>query len=226
MKRSLITLFLIASSLVSFGQLFSVSVPYKYISKDVTYGMLHEFIQIDNLSGQPLPMRWIGHIGGVLECPNGWGYGVTDPDSAYAVLNDLDSADFILSDTNTTNNKIIISVAHNGIIGNCEVTFDIFALSDPNTVTTIGFNISVTAAPTAVEEVSIRRKGLIYPNPGNGQYQLLEKALSIAVYDANGRLVLSASGNQFDLSDQPNGLYLVQLTTASGEFSTQRLVKE
>lgn len=192
----------------------------------MTYGILHEFIQIDNLSGQPLPMRWIGHIGGVIECPNGWDYGVTDPDSAYAVLNDLDSADFILSDTNFTNNKIVISVVHNGVIGNCQVTFDIFALSDPNTVTTIGFNITVTAAPTAIEEVSVHPRGIIYPNPGNGQYHLPEKAQSILVYDGSGRLVLSTSGNRFDLSNQPNGIYLVQLISATGEYSTQRLVKE
>lgn len=225
MKNLITIAFLIIVTNLS-AQLYSVSTPFKPITKTTNHGVLHEFIQIDNLAGFDLPMRWIGYVGGTLECPPQWAFGVTDPDSAYAVLNHMDSADFILSDTNTTNNKIVISVHHNGQIGNCDVTFDIFALSDPNNRTTIGFNITVTTGPVGVPEVEVMPEWVLYPNPGNGIYQSDEEIKELIVYTVNGEEIGRFSDvNRLDLTNYPNGIYMVRKIDYEGKSSFQKLVK-
>lgn len=225
MKHLFIALTFLFSVLTLSAQLYTVSTPYKSIVKTTNHGIMHEFIQIDNLSGQNLPMRWIGHIGGVLECPPGWDYGVADPDSAYAVLNDNDSADFILSDTNYTNNKIILTAVHNGFIGNCEVNFDIFPLSNPSDKTTIGFTISVSQGPVGVTEYTITRKDFIYPNPGNGLYHIKEPTKEIHVFNTHGQEVLNTSGNQIDLRNFSNGFYMIRTLDQTGRWNSHKVVK-
>ncbi|WP_300662027.1 T9SS type A sorting domain-containing protein [Fluviicola sp.] len=75
---------------------------------------------------------------------------------------------------------------------------------------------------------------IIHPNPTNGVFTVDLKEMSasgISVYNTQGRLIRSVaiakntSTSGFDLSDQPNGMYLIELHTENG-FITHKLIKE
>jgi len=64
----------------------------------------------------------------------------------------------------------------------------------------------------------------IYPNPGNGTYFInteLVDISSIKIYDYSGKLLKAISSNlsngnniiELDLTDQPNGLYFIEIST-------------
>ncbi len=77
----------------------------------------------------------------------------------------------------------------------------------------------------------------VLPNPSSGTFSVIaNEALSgvlYTVYDLQGRLLLSKSGGnlepnaitEIDLNAFPEGVYLLNLQTASGERSTKRIVK-
>lgn len=67
----------------------------------------------------------------------------------------------------------------------------------------------------------------VAPNPSTGIFSITSEQTiqSIAVTDLSGRVVLESRGqNTIDLTDQPNGLYLIAVQTTSG-FGFTRIVK-
>ncbi|MDF3028961.1 MAG: thrombospondin type 3 repeat family [Fluviicola sp.] len=74
----------------------------------------------------------------------------------------------------------------------------------------------------------------INPNPTNGVFTVEVKDLNateVSIYNAQGRLIRSvmisndAISSRFDLSDQPSGIYLVNIRTEDG-ILTHKLIKE
>jgi hypothetical protein len=76
-------------------------------------------------------------------------------------------------------------------------------------------------------------KGLnIYPNPGNGQYTIagIQPGMYIELYDYTGKLITAIAAKKItmllDVTDQPDGLYLIRLLTKDGTLvSQQKIVK-
>ena len=67
---------------------------------------------------------------------------------------------------------------------------------------------------------------VVYPNPGTGQFTVLgENIKSIVVTDLAGKLLYKGITPVFDLTSQPNGVYLVSIKT---ELVTvvQKIIKE
>jgi glutamine cyclotransferase len=77
----------------------------------------------------------------------------------------------------------------------------------------------------------------LYPNPNTGQFTLsgLTQGMIVEVYDYTGRRIttinasdvtLSAgqAGMQVNISDQPNGIYLIRITDKDGTFLAQKKV--
>lgn len=87
------------------------------------------------------------------------------------------------------------------------------------------FGIDATASISDQEaQVSI------YPNPSNGLYNVsLNEPAAYTIYDLSGKLVkkgvFAATGNVVNLSEVSNGLYLINIETATGT-TTQKLIKE
>jgi uncharacterized repeat protein (TIGR03803 family) len=72
----------------------------------------------------------------------------------------------------------------------------------------------------------------LYPNPSNGQFTItgLQSGMYIEVYDYTGRLVsnttVSIENMQVNLSEMPNGIYLVRMMSAGGTLVKQtKIVK-
>ena len=84
-----------------------------------------------------------------------------------------------------------------------------------------GFRFAGPNASISDETISIR----VYPNPTEGLLQFSAVADKVAVSDLQGRVVFVKSlggGNSVDLSDLPNGVYIVRL--AVGDITSQHKV--
>ena len=67
----------------------------------------------------------------------------------------------------------------------------------------------------------------IYPNPSKGIFNLdgLSKSASINVFNAYGKLLFMVINNtKLDLSNQPNGIYLIKIQDSNGVFSTKKII--
>ena len=78
------------------------------------------------------------------------------------------------------------------------------------------------------DEPQIQKELSIYPNPSTGTFNIenLETNQTYQVYDVNGRLVkASIVNNQLDLSNEPNGVYLLRVQLENGEVVSKKLMK-
>jgi len=82
--------------------------------------------------------------------------------------------------------------------------------------------ITGTGLPAGNEPISI------YPNPFQSTFQIKGKWDDVHVYDMLGRLVDRRNGhhtNRIDLSDQPDGIYLVKIRN-QGRTTTKKIIKK
>jgi hypothetical protein len=89
--------------------------------------------------------------------------------------------------------------------------------------------------PTSVNDLPQAFAGLkIYPNPGDGHFNIeLPENISeaeIMVFDMTGRIAdrKTCSGNSktiFDLSDQPKGIYLLQVQSAGNVYRARLMIQ-
>ncbi len=100
-------------------------------------------------------------------------------------------------------------------------------------------NIFIQQTPTGVEENGVISEASAFPNPSNGNavihYTLQEKSsLAFAITDATGKVIITTNTREFekgehdyevDLTDQDNGMYLVQLKTNHGNKTLKLVVK-
>ncbi len=85
-----------------------------------------------------------------------------------------------------------------------------------------------------VEEIEIKNKINVYPNPSNGVFTVSfdnASSLQYEVYNVLGQNVmkgeLTSSDNTVNLTESPNGIYILRLTDAANNTTaTHRLVKE
>lgn len=67
----------------------------------------------------------------------------------------------------------------------------------------------------------------VYPNPSKGVFEFSEKVMNITAFDMSGKLVKSQNkaSTKLDLSNLPNGSYLIRGTTESGKSFTRKVIK-
>ena len=78
---------------------------------------------------------------------------------------------------------------------------------------------------SSIDNIRISENIDVYPNPTEGEFTIemeLKSKAVLKIYDTRGRLVLDEefpAGNtlrSYNISDEPKGMYLIQLTTKSG----------
>jgi hypothetical protein len=78
------------------------------------------------------------------------------------------------------------------------------------------------------DEPQIQKELTIYPNPSTGIFNVenFETNQTYQVYDINGSLVkASITNGQLDLSNEPNGIYLLRFQLENGEVVSKKLMK-
>jgi len=67
---------------------------------------------------------------------------------------------------------------------------------------------------------------VVYPNPGTGKFTVLgEGIIGLEVKDLTGKTVVTSTTPIVDLTDQPNGAYLISIQTAK-ETVVEKIMKE
>ena len=102
-----------------------------------------------------------------------------------------------------------------------------------------GFTLNVHNATTGVSENSSNEIAVsIYPNPNTGTFQLavgngqLTSAATLSIYNVVGEKIYVKDGKQLsssttiDLSDQPNGIYFMQLKTATNTVTKKIIINK
>jgi uncharacterized repeat protein (TIGR01451 family) len=112
-------------------------------------------------------------------------------------------------------------------------TANIYFDYNPAVVTNTTINNFISAA--SIKENQTAGEIIIYPNPGNGIYQIKlpentnHTSTTLQVYDVLGTLIFDTktqnTGYQIDLSDQPNGVYIFRVNKGK-QFFNQLIIKQ
>lgn len=72
-----------------------------------------------------------------------------------------------------------------------------------------------------IDEYFAKKEQLVYPNPATDFITVKSVGIkTVKVLDASGKVVLSANSNKFDVSELPEGVYVIQVETDKGiEYS-------
>jgi hypothetical protein len=81
---------------------------------------------------------------------------------------------------------------------------------------------------SSIAENAINSSGIsIYPNPTNGQFEIITNDFSSAeICDVFGKIIYRSNINFIDLTDHPTGVYLIKVYTMNGAQSIKRIVKK
>lgn len=85
-----------------------------------------------------------------------------------------------------------------------------------------------TVKTLGTDEVKeMKQIAAVFPSPSNGLFSVTaEKELkTIQVYDANGVLVIETHSDQFNLTGQPDGVYMAVIRYADGSVVREKIIK-
>jgi hypothetical protein len=81
--------------------------------------------------------------------------------------------------------------------------------------------------PTAVNDPELARLYQVMPNPTSGIFRVSgENIKEIQVYSSAGTEIHRGSSSRIDLGAQPDGIYLLIVTTTSGDKVTAKVLKK
>jgi hypothetical protein len=94
-----------------------------------------------------------------------------------------------------------------------------------------GLKAGGITAPTGVEETDSQTSISVYPNPSNGKIQLTSNTqvenAQVEIYNVLGekifQTIINTASSTIDISDKPNGVYFISITTEAEAF-TQKIV--
>ena len=89
-------------------------------------------------------------------------------------------------------------------------------------------NITIVWEPatTGINDPELAKLYSVSPNPTSGVFRVIGKDISgIQLFNAAGSLIHQGNNTSFDLSEQPEGVYYLKITTEKG-IVTKKVVKE
>lgn len=183
------------------AQIFTVPNPSTTLIKNTNQSPAHWYIEIVSNIQVDTSLRWIAHFDHI---PAAWGINFDDGTTAHPVVNDLDSADFILAPTTQFPLKLIIGAMLNNTPGNGVVSFDIFDPDNRTEMQTIFYEFIVTTESAGLENNAVSDW---YSLNGKTAKLLNENGI-ILLYDELGRQI-ETSKNFLDLEPY-KGVYLLE----------------
>lgn len=199
------------------------------ITKTTDFGVVHDYIEIFNNSGQDLQMRWK-----CLEStswPAPWVTNFSDTEEDYYDVENLDSANFTLLNPPGWDNKLIIGVDHSSYVHADTVSFKVWPIDTPENAITIHYVIIITesSASTSNNENSsdleyiIDHESSALKLKGDGE-------ADIVVYSMTGQVVYSETSysltksEPINLSGNSSELLFISVSTHNNESSVIKIL--
>jgi len=119
-----------------------------------------------------------------------------------------------------------LAVRPNGEAGCGTYKINMSPIDDPSNIiitATYNFEINMNADCTAVPTDDLEKsKVKIFPNPTNNYFTISENAFlkKVEIYNLVGQMIFAQkynNGDTFDLSNHPNGIYLVKMRDEEGQ---------
>lgn len=239
MKQILLFLSFLLSSLVLFGQ-FELEV-YPSNPADFNFQVdLSDYwaepiahARVTNKSANILNLRWEREV---INAPAEWEYRVCDTIACYpttvssnVVIGGQPNAPVPLAQEEHT--LMDVHVLPRGVAGCAEVAIHITDAADPNNIIeTLTYNICIDPL-TAVNDQFNNNNLRIYPNPTANFVSLTKNTVvrQLWVHNILGKRVRTFNtsyNGRYDLTDLPDGLYLVSMVDADGKvIKTVRVSK-
>lgn len=239
MKNALLILSFLISSFAAFAQS-SLEI---YPSNPVDYSFqidLSDFwaepiahVSVTNRSTNILNLRWEREV---IDAPVEWEYRICDTIACYptsvtsnVVIGGQPNMPVPLAQDQHT--LLDVHVLPRGVAGCGKVAIHLSDATDPNNIIeTITYNICIDPI-TSVNEPFDRNKLRIYPNPTANFISLTRNTVvrQLWVHNILGKRVRTfhtSYNGHYDLSDLPDGLYLVSMVDAEGNvLKTVRVSK-
>lgn len=181
--------------------------------------------------------------------PNGdgtGGPGYTIPDEFHTTLkNTIGSLAMANAGPNTGGCQFYINLVYNGHLNNKHTVFGkttanftvvqdigktpVDANDKPLTDVVID-SIRITRHPASIKDRNSGMSVNVYPNPGNGIFNidLPELSTEIAIWNIRGQIVHTSAATgktRLDLSGLPSGLYSIRLSNKQGIFSGKLIIQ-
>lgn len=89
-------------------------------------------------------------------------------------------------------------------------------------------DVQVLASDLATNEVSLKSKTNVYPNPTKGEINIgSDKTIKLSsVIDVSGKILMTSSSKIMDISNLPKGTYLMKIEYTDGSTTRGKVVKE
>lgn len=205
MKKLLFLLLLFSTGFTK-AQIFSIPDTSAVLIKTTNQSPAHWYIEVISNLQVDTNLRWIAHFSNI---PSQWGINFDDGTTAHPVVNDLDSADFVLAPTTQFPLKLIIGAMLNNTPGHGIVYFDIFDPDNRTEIQTISYEFIITQQTAELEEqlqetwYSIQyNKALILEGQGN-----------VTLYNDLG-MQLATATQELDLESY-KGVYFVEFKSGT-----------
>ncbi len=194
-------------------------------------------IAVTNNSSDTVQLKWLRKVNG--DCPVGWKTQVCDNNLCYNfnVSSNINpaiglDAPFILKPVETFDN-FILHIWPGTSEGCCTIDIDFYDLKDTSVVAaTAQFEVSVDMPNCFVGTEETSPLSLrVFPNPASEYFTVSDNphVKNITVTNLLRKRVRSfsfQSGNSYDISDLPDGMYLVSMKDGKNNvLKTQRLSK-
>ncbi|MBI4947900.1 MAG: T9SS type A sorting domain-containing protein [Bacteroidetes bacterium] len=116
-----------------------------------------------------------------------------------------------------------------GLTGSLADTI-IVTITDANNCTLI--DTAIVQCATGIENYDLQNRFIIYPNPNNGTFAIetKEKKYELVIANVLGEKIYSSKINlgksEIDLSNQPNGIYFMQIKTDQGTANKKLIINK
>lgn len=190
--------------------------------------------RVTNKSANMLNLRWEREI---IDAPIEWEYRICDTIACYptsvnsnVVIGGQPNAPVPMPQNGST--LLDVHVLPRGAAGCGKVALHLSDATDPNTIIeTITYNICIDPLSATIEPVD-RNSLRIYPNPASDFIALTRNSMAVRqlwIHNILGKRIktfYTVPNGRYDISDLPDGLYLVSMVDAQGKvIRTVRLSK-
>lgn len=235
MKQILIFSLLLFSTQIQ-GQLgFTFPETQVIFNKDVTFGTVHGYLEIESDTSDTLPIKWIARIQESM--PSEWVVNFDDQTTFYPTIQSGNTDTFDLIPAQTFNRKLIIGLAHNGVADTASIFFSVFPVNSPNDSVIIEYQFRIARSGsnsdttdtigtgTSVYDLQKQNLRITAYRNDNWEVRTNRTVDQLIAYDMLGRQLGSIkNNNQLMVStSEAAGLIIVQ-AIEEGHVTSQKFV--